>query len=39
VVSESAEALQFREPGVSYSYDFGVKNGTLSLENSYFWDF
>jgi hypothetical protein len=25
--------------GGSYSDDFGVKNGTLSPENNYFWDF
>jgi len=31
-------SYELREPGVSYSYDFGVKNGTLSPENTYFWD-
>jgi hypothetical protein len=38
-IIESGASHELREPGVSYSYDFGVKNDTLSLENTYFWDF
>ena len=38
-IIESGTSHELREPGVSYSYDFGLKNGTLSPENSYFWDF
>jgi len=38
-IIESGTSQELREPGVSYSYDFGLKNGTLSPENSYFWDF
>ena len=37
-IIESGASHELREPGVSYSYDFGVKNGTLSPENTYFWD-
>jgi hypothetical protein len=35
----SSDSHELREPGVSYSYDFAVKNGTLSSQNTYFWDF
>jgi hypothetical protein len=38
-IIESGASHELREPGVSYSYDFGIKNGTLSPENTYFWDF
>jgi hypothetical protein len=38
-IVESETSHELREPGVSYSYDFGVKNGTLSPENTHFWDF
>jgi hypothetical protein len=37
-IIESGASHELREPGVSYIYDFGVKNGTLSPENTYFWD-
>jgi len=37
-IIEGDASHELREPGVSYSYDFGVKNGTLSSENTYFWD-
>ena len=37
-IIRSGAGHELREPGVSYSYDFGVKNGTLSSENTYFWD-
>jgi hypothetical protein len=36
---ESGDSYELREPGISYSYDLGIKNGTLSPENTYFWDF
>jgi putative transposase len=35
---ESGGSHELREPGASYSYDFGAKNGALSSENTYFWD-
>jgi hypothetical protein len=38
-IIESGASHELREPSVSYNYDFGVKNGTLSPENTYFWDF
>jgi REP element-mobilizing transposase RayT len=38
-IIESGASHELREPGVSYSYDFEVKNGILSPENTYFWDF
>ena len=38
-IIKSGASYELKEPGVSYSYDFGVKNGTLSPENTYFWDF
>ena len=38
-IIESGASHELREPGVSYRYDFGVKNGTLSPENTYSWDF
>jgi hypothetical protein len=38
-IIESGASHELREPSVSYSYDFGVKNGTLSPENAYSWDF
>lgn len=38
-IIESGASHELGEPGVSYRYDFGVKNGTLSPENTYFWDF
>jgi len=38
-IIKSGASYELKEPGVSYSYDFGVKNGTLSPENAYFWDF
>jgi len=38
-IIESGASHELREPSVSYDYDFGVKNGTLSPENTYFWDF
>jgi hypothetical protein len=37
-VIETGGSHELREPGVSYSYDFGAKNGTLSFENAYLWD-
>jgi hypothetical protein len=36
---ENGIGYELREPGVSYNYDFGVKIGTLSPENTYSWDF
>jgi hypothetical protein len=38
-IIESGASHELREPSVSYNYDFGVKNGILSPENTYFWDF
>jgi putative transposase len=38
-IIKSGSSYELREPDVSYSYDFGVKNGNLSPENTYFWDF
>jgi len=38
-IIKSGASHELREPGVSYSYDFGVKNGTLSSENTCFWYF
>jgi putative transposase len=38
-IIESGASHELREPGASYRYDFGVKNGTLSPGNTYFWDF
>jgi hypothetical protein len=38
-IIESGASHELREPGVSYNYNFGVKNGTLSPENTYFWNF
>jgi hypothetical protein len=35
-ILKSGASYKLREPGISYSYDFGVKNGTLSPENTYF---
>ena len=29
-IIDSGVSHELREPGVSYSYEFGVKNGTLS---------
>jgi putative transposase len=37
-IIEGDGSHELREPGVSYSYDFGVQNGTLNSENTYFWD-
>ena len=37
-VIETGASHELREPGVSYSHDFGAKNGTLSPENAYLWD-
>jgi hypothetical protein len=37
-IIKSGASYELREPGVSYSYDFGVKNGTLSPVNTYFWE-
>ena len=37
--AKSGTGYELKESGVSYSYDFGVKNGTQSPENTYFWDF
>jgi hypothetical protein len=37
-IIESGASHELREPSVSYNYDFGVKNGTLSPENTYSWD-
>ena len=38
-IIKSAVSHELREPGISYSYDFWAKNGTLSSENTYFWSF
>jgi len=38
-IIKSVASHELREPGVSYSNDFGVKKGTLSSENTYFWAF
>ena len=38
-IRKSGTSYELREPGVSYSYDFGVKNGTLSPENTFSWGF
>ena len=38
-IRKSGASYELREPGVSYSYDFGVKNGTLSPENTFSWGF
>ena len=35
---KSGSSYELKEPGVSYSCDFGVKNGALRPENTYFWD-
>jgi hypothetical protein len=35
----SGVSHELREPGVSYSCDFGAKNGILNPKNTYFWDF
>jgi REP element-mobilizing transposase RayT len=37
-VVESGASFELREPGVSYRYDFGVENDTLSSENAYPWN-
>jgi len=37
-IIKSAADYELREPGASYSYDFGLENGTLSSENVYLWD-
>ena len=31
-------AYELREPTASYKGDFGLENGVLRLENTYFWD-
>jgi len=36
-IIENGISQELREPGVSYSYDFGFENSTLSSENTYFW--
>ena len=38
-IIKSGGGYEMREPGVSYSHLFGVKNDTLSPENAHFWDF
>jgi putative transposase len=38
-IIKSGGGYELRDPGVSYSHVFGVKNDTLSPENTYFWDF
>jgi len=35
---EAGESYQLREPAVAYSVHFGVKNGDIGLENTYFWN-
>jgi hypothetical protein len=37
-VIRSGASYELREPGVSYSYDFGLENVTLSPENTYLWE-
>jgi hypothetical protein len=38
-IIKSGASYELKEPCVAYSYDFGVKNGTLNPENTHFWDF
>jgi putative transposase len=38
-IIKSGASYELKEPDVSYSHDSGVKTGTLSPENTYFWDF
>ena len=38
-IIKSGASYELQEPTLSYSYDFGLENGTLSPENTYFWDF
>ena len=38
-IIKSGDSYALKEPGVFYGYDFGVRNGILSPENTYFWDF
>ena len=38
-IIRSGTSYELREPGVSYSYDFGLENSTLSPDNTYFWNF
>lgn len=35
---EAGESYQLREPVVPYSAHFGVKNGDIGPENTYFWN-
>jgi hypothetical protein len=37
-VIDSGASHELRETGVSYSYDLGVKNSTLSPRNAYLWN-
>jgi putative transposase len=36
--TETAEAFQLREPGVSYLVNFGPKNEDIGAKNGYFWN-